>query len=229
MSDAREVTPVPELPKVLRDNGEEAGPNEGGLLVIERPWPSMLRTVWGDDARFKATYFSRFPGKYFTGDGARRDQDGYFWVMGRVDDVVNVAGHRLGTAEVESVLVAHEAVAEAAVVGRPDALKGQALEVRARLSQVISTRKRIVGGFYAYDNRTEVKELGTLCSGASDDRGQLACSATLDTAGQVELVVQAKDAAGHVAQAASSAWCSDKLPSVEPKTLSWRMNRWMVF
>ena len=115
------------VPKILRDNGEEAGPNEGGLLVIERPWPSMLRTIWGDDARFQATYFSRFEGKYFTGDGARRDEDGYFWVMGRVDDVVNVAGHRLGTAEVESVLVAHEAVAEAAVVGRPDALKGQAL------------------------------------------------------------------------------------------------------
>ncbi|MCA9576115.1 MAG: acetate--CoA ligase [Myxococcales bacterium] len=114
-------------PKVLRDDGQEAEPNEGGLLVIDRPWPSMLRTIWGDDERFRATYFSRFPGRYFTGDGARRDEDGYFWVMGRVDDVVNVAGHRLGTAEVESVLVAHEAVAEAAVVGRPDALKGQAL------------------------------------------------------------------------------------------------------
>jgi acetyl-CoA synthetase len=83
--------------------------------------------VWGDDERFRETYFSRFPGKYFTGDGARRDEHGYFWVMGRVDDVVNVAGHRLGTAEIESVLVAHPWVAEAAVVGRPDELKGQAL------------------------------------------------------------------------------------------------------
>jgi len=87
----------------------------------------MMRTVWGDDARFKDTYFSRFPGIYFTGDGARRDDDGYFWVMGRVDDVVNVAGHRLGTAEIESALVSHRSVAEAAVVGRPDAMKGQAL------------------------------------------------------------------------------------------------------
>jgi acetyl-CoA synthetase len=115
------------VPKVLREDGSEAGPNEGGLLVITRPWPSMMRTVWGDDARFKDTYFSRFPGIYFTGDGARRDDDGYFWVMGRVDDVVNVAGHRLGTAEIESALVSHRSVAEAAVVGRPDAMKGQAL------------------------------------------------------------------------------------------------------
>jgi len=114
-------------PKVLREDGSEAGPNEGGLLVIEKPWPSMMRTIWGDDARFAETYFSRFPGIYFTGDGARRDADGFFWVMGRVDDVVNVAGHRLGTAEIESALVSHKSVAEAAVVGRPDAMKGQAL------------------------------------------------------------------------------------------------------
>jgi acetyl-CoA synthetase len=93
--------------------------------VIQEPWPSMLRTVWGDDARYVATYFSQVPGAYFTGDGARRDPDGYFWVMGRVDDVLNVAGHRLGTAEVESALVSHPSVAEAAVVGRPDPLKGQ--------------------------------------------------------------------------------------------------------
>jgi acetyl-CoA synthetase len=114
-------------PKILREDGTEADANEGGLLVIDKPWPSMLRTVWGDHERFLATYFSKFPGKYFTGDGARRDEDGYFWVMGRVDDVVNVAGHRLGTAEIESALVSHPKVAEAAVVGRPDDLKGQAL------------------------------------------------------------------------------------------------------
>jgi acetyl-CoA synthetase len=114
-------------PKVLRQDGSEAGPNEGGMLVIDKPWPSMLRTVWGDDARYEEQYFSRFPGKYFTGDGARRDADGYLWVMGRIDDVVNVAGHRLGTAEIESALVAHAAVAEAAVVGIADAMTGQAL------------------------------------------------------------------------------------------------------
>ncbi len=114
-------------PKVLREDGSEAGVNEGGLLVIDKPWPSMLRTVWGDDERYKTQYFSRFPGKYFTGDGARKDEDGFFWVMGRIDDVVNVSGHRLGTAEIESALVAHPSVAEAAVVGIPDELTGQAL------------------------------------------------------------------------------------------------------
>ena len=114
-------------PKVLREDGSEAGPNEGGLLVIDKPWPSMMRTVWGDDERFKQTYFSRFPGKYFTGDGARTDEDGFLWVMGRIDDVVNVSGHRLGTAEIESALVAHPAVAEAAAIGVADDMTGQAI------------------------------------------------------------------------------------------------------
>ncbi len=119
---------------VVDKQGHEVPANNGGYFVIRKPWPIMLRTVYGDDARFKKTYFGEIPdaaGKlgtiYFTGDGARRDADGYFWVMGRVDDVVNVAGHRLGTMEVESALVAHPKVAEAAVVGRPDDFKGQAL------------------------------------------------------------------------------------------------------
>jgi acetyl-CoA synthetase len=99
----------------------------GGLLVIRKPWPSMARTIYGDPERFKKTYWSDVPGCYFTGDGARQDADGYFWLMGRVDDVINVSGHRLGTMEVESALVAHPKVAEAAVVGRPDELKGQAI------------------------------------------------------------------------------------------------------
>jgi acetyl-CoA synthetase len=99
----------------------------GGLLVIKRPWPSMARTVYGDAERYTKTYWSDVPGCYFTGDGARQDSDGYFWLMGRVDDVINVSGHRLGTMEVESALVAHPKVAEAAVVGRPDDLKGQAI------------------------------------------------------------------------------------------------------
>ncbi len=110
---------------VVDDEGKELGPNEGGKLVIRKPWPAMLRTIYGDNARFKKQYWSEIKGCYFTGDGARRDKDGYFWIVGRIDDVLNVAGHRLGTAEVESALVAHEAVAEAAVVGRPDELKGQ--------------------------------------------------------------------------------------------------------
>jgi acetyl-CoA synthetase len=99
----------------------------GGLLIVRKPWPSMARTVYGDPERYQQTYWSEVPGCYFTGDGARQDADGYFWLMGRVDDVINVSGHRLGTMEVESALVAHPKVAEAAVVGRPDELKGQAI------------------------------------------------------------------------------------------------------
>lgn len=115
--------------KVIRQDGTEADVNEGGYLVIEFPWPSMLRGTWGDpkNERIKEIYFSRFPGYYFTGDGARVDEDGYFWLMGRVDDVINVSGHRIGTAEVESALVSHEAVAEAAVVGYPHEVKGEGI------------------------------------------------------------------------------------------------------
>jgi acetyl-CoA synthetase len=112
---------------VLTREGKPVEANHGGFLVIKRPWPGMLRTIYGDPDRYVQNYWSQIAGAYFTGDGARRDEDGYFWIMGRVDDVVNVAGHRLGTMEVESALVSHPAVAEAAVVGRPDAIKGQGL------------------------------------------------------------------------------------------------------
>ncbi|MGD9562896.1 MAG: acetate--CoA ligase [Pyrinomonadaceae bacterium] len=119
------------LPGILLDvvtkAGKSVGVNEGGYLVATHPWPSMLRTLWGDDERYREAYWSEIPGYYFAGDGARRDERGYFWIMGRVDDVINVSGHRLGTAEIESALVSHESVAEAAVVGRPDDLKGQAI------------------------------------------------------------------------------------------------------
>ena len=114
-------------PKILKKDGSEAPPNDGGYLVIAKPWPWMLRGIYKDPERFQTQYFSEFPGIYFTGDGARCDKKGYFWIMGRVDDVINVSGHRLGTMEVESALVGHEAVAESAVVGRPDELKGSAL------------------------------------------------------------------------------------------------------
>jgi len=112
---------------VVQKDGTVCKANEGGYLVIKQPWPSMLRTIFGDHERFVKTYFSEVDGCYFAGDGARKDPDGYFWVMGRVDDVINVAGHRLSTMEVESALVSHPKVAEAAVVGRPDELKGQAI------------------------------------------------------------------------------------------------------
>jgi acetyl-CoA synthetase len=114
-------------PKVIRENGSQCGANEGGYLVIEEPWPGMMRTVYNHHERFKETYFTMFPGVYFTGDGARVDEDGYYWLMGRVDDVINVSGHRIGTAEVESALVSHPSVAEAAVVGFPHEIKGQGL------------------------------------------------------------------------------------------------------
>ncbi len=112
---------------VVDDKGKPVPPNTGGRLVIKRPWPSMLRTIYGDPDRFVKQYWSQFPGLYYTGDGARRDEDGYFWLMGRLDDVIKVSGHRLGTMEIESALVAHDVVAEAAVVGRPDEITGEAI------------------------------------------------------------------------------------------------------
>ncbi|MCL1981199.1 MAG: acetate--CoA ligase [Proteobacteria bacterium] len=112
---------------IFNEEGKEASPNEGGHLVIRKPWPGMLRGVFGNPERYKKAYFSRYPDTYDPEDGARRDEDGYFWIMGRLDDVINVSGHRLGTAEIESALVAHEAVAEAAAVGMPHPIKGQAI------------------------------------------------------------------------------------------------------
>src|SRR6201999_1978067 len=107
--------------------GKPVPEGSGGFLVITKPWPGMLRTIYGDPDRYVKQYWSQIPGMYFTGDGARQDKDGYFWIMGRIDGVLNVSGHRLSTMEIESALVAHPAVAEAAVVGRPDDVKGQAV------------------------------------------------------------------------------------------------------
>ena len=112
---------------VVTRDGVSVGANQGGLLIVRRPWPGMLRTIYRDPERYKSQYFVQIDGVYFTGDGARRDADGYFWIMGRVDDVINVSGHRLGTMEIESALVSHRTVAEAACVGRPDDMKGQAV------------------------------------------------------------------------------------------------------
>ncbi len=120
--------PLPGVEAAIFDkDGNELGPNEGGFLVIKKPWPGMLRTVYKNPERFKEAYYGRYEGIYFAGDGAKYDEDGYFWIMGRIDDVINVSGHRLGTAEIESALVSHHKVTEAAVVPRPDDLKGQAI------------------------------------------------------------------------------------------------------
>jgi acetyl-CoA synthetase len=143
---------------VMTRDGKPVGANEGGYLVIKRPWPSMLRTIWGDDQRYREQYWSQIEGVYFAGDGARRDTDGYFWIMGRIDDVINVSGHRLGTAEVESALVSHEAVAEAAVVGRPDDLKGSAIVAFVTLEGTHKASDQLKG-----ELRTHVaKEIGAL-------------------------------------------------------------------
>jgi acetyl-CoA synthetase len=127
------------LPGIVADvvdrHGKSVGTNQGGFLVVKKPWPSMLRTIYGDPERYKKQYWSEIPGMYFTGDGARRDEDGYFWIMGRIDDVINVSGHRIGTMEVESALVSHPTVAEAAVVGRPDEMKGQGIVAFVTLAE----------------------------------------------------------------------------------------------
>ena len=130
-------------PAVVDANGKEVAANVGGKLIIRRPWPSMLRTIYGDKARYRQQYWSEFPGKYFTGDGARKDKDGYFWIVGRIDDVLNVAGHRLGTSEIESALVSHAKVAEAAAVGRPDELKGQGLVVFVTLKGAVTPTRAL--------------------------------------------------------------------------------------
>ncbi|MBU4208965.1 MAG: acetate--CoA ligase [Proteobacteria bacterium] len=115
------------VPLIIKDNGKKARLNEGGYLVMTKPWPGMMQGVYGEPQRFKNTYFSQFPGMYFTGDGAKKDKDGYYWLMGRVDDVINVSGHRLGTAEIESAIVANSDVAEAAIVGYPHDIKGDGI------------------------------------------------------------------------------------------------------
>jgi acetyl-CoA synthetase len=149
------------VPKILDAKGNEVPRNSGGKLAIMQPWPSMLRTLWGDNDRFKKAYFSEFPGKpavYFTGDGARQDKDGYFWIVGRIDDVLNVSGHRIGTAEIESALVSHPAVAEAAAVGRPDELKGQSLVVFVTLKSTHTASDQLKEDLRAHVG----KEIGSL-------------------------------------------------------------------
>ena len=139
-------------PKILRENGSECGTDEGGSLVITQPWPGMLRGFWNDtgNKRFKDTYFSIFPGQYFTGDGARKDGDGYYWLMGRIDDVINVSGHRIGTAEVESALVAHSSVAEAAVIGYPHDIKGQGIYAFVTLKTGIEKSDKLKNDLVAH-------------------------------------------------------------------------------
>jgi acetyl-CoA synthetase len=145
---------------ILREDGTEAAANEGGHLVIRKPWPGMLRGVYRDPGRYKKTYFTRYEGIYDPEDGARKDEDGYFWVMGRLDDVINVSGHRLGTAEIESALVAHPQVAEAAVVGAPHEIKGQTIYAYVSLKSGIEPSDELRAAL-----RTHVrKEIGPIAT-----------------------------------------------------------------
>ncbi|MBL4575236.1 MAG: acetate--CoA ligase [Opitutaceae bacterium] len=146
------------VPKVFNDEGKEVPRNSGGKLVLTQPWPSMLRTLWGDHKRYKDQYWSEYKGIYFCGDGCRQDKDGYFWIVGRIDDVLNVSGHRLGTAELESAAVSHAAVAEAAVVGRPDELKGSAIVAFVTLKVGIEPTEELRQAIRAH----VAKEIGAL-------------------------------------------------------------------
>ena len=178
-------------PAVLRENGSIADVNEGGYLVIKKPWPGLMRRVYGDPERFKKTYFVQFPGVYTTGDGARVDEDGYYWLMGRIDDVINVSGHRLGTAEVESALVSHDRVVEAAVVGMPHEIKGQGIyafvTLKAGVEKSDALKKELVAHVRA--------EIGPI---ATPDKIQFADALPKTRSGKIMRRILTKIAAGSV-------------------------------
>ena len=176
-------------PAVLREDGSVADINEGGYLVIKRPWPGLMRGVFGDPKRFKETYFIRFPGVYNTGDGARVDEDGYYWLMGRIDDVINVAGHRIGTAEVESALVSHGKVAEAAVVGMPHEVKGQGIYAFVTLKAGVAKSDDLKKELIAHVR----KEIGPI---ATPDKIQFADGLPKTRSGKIMRRILNKIAAG---------------------------------
>ena len=148
---------------VVDDEGNAVKPGSGGYLVITEPWPAMLRTIWGDDERYQDTYWSRFKGMYFAGDGAKLDEDGDIWLLGRVDDVMNVSGHRLSTTEIESALVSHPKVAEAAVVGANDPDTGQAVNAFVILRESAIGAGQTVGDELITELRNHVaKEIGPI-------------------------------------------------------------------
>jgi acetyl-CoA synthetase len=198
---------------VIREDGSPASPNEGGYLVIKKPWPGMMRTIYGQHERFKETYFVQFPGLYFTGDGARVDEDGDFWLMGRVDDVINVSGHRIGTAEVESALVSHPAVAEAAVVGMPHDIKGQGIyafvTVKTGQKKSDELKKTLVAHVR--------KEIGPI---ATPDKLQFADMLPKTRSGKIMRRILKKIAAGEVSELGDTTTLAD--PSVVQTLVSER-------
>ena len=192
-------------PAILKDDGSPANVNEGGYLVIKKPWPGLMRRVYGDPERFKNTYFVQYPGVYTTSDGARQDEDGYYWLLGRIDDVINVSGHRMGSAEIESALVSHEAVAEAAVVGFPHEIKGQGIYAFVTLK---------VGVEKSDDLRKELvahvrKEIGPI---ASPDRIQFADALPKTRSGKIMRRILTKIGAGDISNLGDTSTLAD--PSV---------------
>ncbi len=209
------TVPFPGIePAVLREDGSVAGVNEGGYLVIKKPWPGLMRRVYGDPERFKNTYFVQYPGVYTVGDGARVDEDGYYWLMGRIDDVINVSGHRMGTAEVESALVSHSKVAEAAVVGMPHEIKGQGIYAFVTLNageeKADALKKELVGHVR--------KEIGPI---ASPDKIQFADALPKTRSGKIMRRILTKIAAGDVNELGDTSTLAD--PSVVDDLVSKRV------
>lgn len=195
------------LPKIIREDGSECEVDEGGSLVITKPWPGMLRGFWNDPdrKRFKETYFSIFPGYYFTGDGAKKDEDGYFWLMGRIDDVINVSGHRIGTAEVESALVSHPSVAEAAVIGIPHEVKGQGIYAFVTLKAGIKNSEELRKELLAHVR----KAIGPI---ATPDKLQFADSLPKTRSGKIMRRILRKIAEGRIEELGDTSTLTD--PSV---------------
>lgn len=191
--------------QILREDGTPAGVNEGGYLVIKRPWPGLMRRVFGEPERFKNTYFVQFPGVYTTGDGARKDEDGYYWLMGRIDDVINVSGHRIGSAEVESALVSHEKVAEAAIVGMPHDIKGQGIYAFVTLKVGEAKDEALKKALVAHVR----KEIGPI---ASPDKIQFADGLPKTRSGKIMRRILVKIAAGDISAIGDTSTLAD--PSV---------------
>ncbi len=191
--------------KVIREDRTQAGVNEGGSLIIEKPWPGLMRGVYGDPERFKNTYFIQNPGVYTTGDGARVDEDGYFWLMGRIDDVINVSGHRIGTAEVESALVSYPKVAEAAVVGMPHDIKGQGIYAYVTLKSGVEKSDDLKKELVAHVR----KEIGPI---ATPDKIQWADGLPKTRSGKIMRRILTKIAANDVSNLGDTTTLAD--PSV---------------
>ena len=192
-------------PGILREDGSQCDVNEGGYIVMKRPWPGIMRTLYGDHARFIETYWSQYPGYYFTGDGARIDEEGDYWLLGRVDDVINISGHRIGTAEVESALVSHAAVAEVAVVGFPHEIKGQALYLFVTVNQGVEKTDELKKDFVKHIR----KEIGPI---ATPDKIQYADSLPKTRSGKIMRRILKKIAANDTAELGDTSTLLD--PSV---------------